>query len=335
MRLDRLVRASLVLALGFFGALAQAQQGLQFDPPPSPLGCLVSNRSPADRPAYPEAARAAGQTAVTRVRLRFDAADQAPAVDVTYNNGDAGFAQAVREFVSAYRLPCHVAGAGTVEATQEFQFVAPTVYWHPVRSRETAAPARPVSAECLASVRNAGVPKIPAEALRRGDIGNLLVELRFISADAAPEIVFLYDAGSRAFARSVREVVGKYRLPCLSADQFPLTARQEFSFRSDAPQTRLKADISIAELAALIRDLKTQNVRFDFATMGCPFELAFKPYRPYAANQVGEIAARDPNRRELIEWLAGVTLDIPAQALKDVLGQTTRVAFPCVVLDLL
>lgn len=325
---------SLALLLGCLCAQAQ---GLQFDQPPSQLGCLTSTQPQYKRPEFPEAALKAAQIAVTRILLRFVAADQAPVVEVTYNSGDESFARVVREFVANYRLPCLNAAAGAVEATQEFQFVSrgqePLIVLNPPRSNDRTI--AQLDAECLASIKSAAPPDYPAESRKRGEYGSVLVRLKFLSSDAEPEVTVLYDSGSRLLANVVRASVSKYRLPCMKPGEPPMGAIQRFQFSYGGAESKLQANVTLIQLAAMIKDVAAQKVRFDFNTMGCPFDLKFSLYRPYTVNSVSEVTTSDPNRRELLEWLRGASLDIPGHAMKTVIGNTTTVSVPCGVLDLL
>ena len=326
--------SSLALAGCCLGAQSQ---GLQLDQPPSQLECLTSTQPQHKRPEFPEAALKAAQIAVTRIRLRFVSADQAPVVDVTYNSGDESFARVVREFVTNYRLPCLSATAGAVEATQEFQFVSrglePLVVFGPPRSRFRTI--SDLDAECLAPIRNAAPPDYPADARNRGVVGTVVVLVKFLSSDAEPQVKVLYDAGSNLLANVVRNAVGRYRLPCMKPGEPPLSGMQSFTFTLGEAESRLQPNVTLIQLAAMIKDVAAQKVRFDFNTMGCPFDLTFLPYRPYTTNRVSELVTSDPNRRELLEWLRNVTLDVPAHAMKTVIGNSTTVSVPCGVLDLL
>ncbi len=320
-----------------FACLGVHAQGLQFDPPASQLGCLTSTKPEYKRPEFPEVALKAAQIAVTRVRLRFVSADQAPVVDVTYNSGDETFALAVREFVATYRLPCMNPAGGAVEATQEFQFVSrgpePLVVLAPPRSKGRTI--GDLDAACLAPIFNAPPPAYPPDARTRGEFGTVVIQVTFVSAEAEPDVKVLYNAGSRLLGNVARNAAAKYRLPCMKPGEPPLSGIQSFKFSFGDGESQLQPQVSLLQLAAMIKDVAAQKVRFDFNTMGCPFDLKFSPYRPYTSNRVAELVTSDPNRRELLEWLRAATLDIPPQAMKTVIGNSTTVSVPCGVLDLL
>jgi hypothetical protein len=94
------------------------------------------------------------------------------------------------------------------------------------------------------------------------------------------------------------------------------------------------SSLKFTELIRLVKDIKTQTVRFDTREMGCPFDLQFAPFRPYMANMVADVGVSDSRRAPLLEWLSNVTLDIPRDMMKTAIGHDSSVSVPCVVLDL-
>lgn len=329
----------LVLGLGWVLA-AQAQSGeLQLEPRATALKCLTSAKPGVTKPVYPAELLAAKRAAVVRVQLHFAAADQDPRVEVVSNSGDDAFAQAVRAFVAMYRLPCLQASAEPISATQEFQFVpktpAPIVFWSPARDDGSAA-SRAAEEECRKSVVTPNFPEYPYNAMRRGETATVVTLLTFSRPEAPPDVAILYDGDSPAFSRAVREAVAGYRLPCASADREPVKATRVFEFRMEGGRSSaLKSELTLAQFASLVKDLPSEHVRFDFATMNCPFDIKVGVFRPYMANKVGEIDETHASRREFLEWVRHVTLDIPPNAMKTLIGQEITVAVPCAVLDLL
>ena len=314
--------------------------GLQFEPPPTALKCLASQRPEHKRPDYPATALASAKGAIVRVRLHFTAAEQGPRVDVAYNNGDEVFVQAVRAFVADYRLPCLAEAPGVVDAIQEFQFVIkapdPVVYWN--KPRDDLNGIDQLTPECeksAAAVATANPPLYPARFLREGQTGSVLVRLKFVSTDAAPEVEILYES-NKVFTGAVQRAIERYRLPCLAPRGGPVIATQLFTFLLEGmPHSVVKPAVAFPQFAGLISDLSKQHVRFDFNTMGCPFDVKVGLYQPYMRNRVGEVSETDPSRREFVEWLRTVTLNIPTENFKTMIGQEFTVAVPCAVLDLL
>jgi hypothetical protein len=56
--------------------------------------------------------------------------------------------------------------------------------------------------------------------------------------------------------------------------------------------------------------------------------------RPFDRNSVQELDASVPARRPLLEWLAGITLDLSPKQNRAVLGESMTLSVPCGKLDL-
>ena len=331
--LSRWVMASLCV-LAAQGANAQ-RGDIEVEPSAEPLSCLTSIRPESKLPVYPDGVPP-GTQAVVRVRLSFSSNDQAPTVDLRFNNSAPAFAAAVQSYVTNYRLPCLRPGAEFV-AEQEFQFVqnlVPAILESPPRGPDGELAWPP---ECLTAIKNAPPPILPADSAINGraTAGTALVRLKFIAPDAPPEVSFLYNGGDVRMERSIRNSVLAYRMPCLKAGDAPLVATQQFDFEFEGENTaHLKPALTLVQLLGLVKDLNTQAVRFDFTTMGCPFQLGVAPYQPYAKNSVSQLGEKNAGRREFIEWLRNVTFTIPARAMKTAIGHGTTVTVPCLLLDL-
>lgn len=83
-----------------------------------------------------------------------------------------------------------------------------------------------------------------------------------------------------------------------------------------------------------LKDLDTHRVRFDFATMGCPFTVELGMNQPYAPNSAGEVGGTNLNRTAFLAWLRGVSLRTPRETERFLVGATMRVLVPCGALDL-
>lgn len=308
-----------------------ALSGLQVEPGPSPLDCLtVGADAP---PVYPGYERARKREGLVRVRLRFDAADAPPAVEVMHEMGGQAFSDAVRQRLSAYRLPCLQPGVAPVVAIQEFQFIpgdGRPVYW--TKARIEASDALKSVAGCL---ERGPLPDYPFGAQRAGLQGVVLVRLSFSSSDAPPQAEILYDGGHAMFAEVVETHVASYRLPCLTPDSAPLRAMQAFEFIMEGGGWYVLRPLTLQKLVGAIDDLSKHRVRFNFDTMGCPFDVKFVLHQPYAENPVAEIGSRDANRREFLAWLGTVSLKLPKRAHSRVIGDSTTISVPCGTLDLL
>ena len=269
---------------------------------------------------------------VVRLRLTFSVPDSQPRAEVFYETAGRAFRTAVIDYVAAYRLPCIAPGDAPVVATQEFEFDpgdGRKVVWAEVRDE---APARGTSMDCLIAAKEP--PEYPSSPFGSSDPGVVLARFSFTDPLSPPKTEILFDGGTSRFSRVVGRYAESYRLPCMKAGGPAIVARQVFHFRVDGQGRSMLKDSSMASFAAALDKLESQHVRFDFTTMGCPFEVRFVLYRPYVDNEVGEIERHDPNRREFLEWLKRVELNLPAKNRRQVIGDSMTIAVPCTVLDL-
>ena len=312
-----------------------AATDLEIRRPAEPLSCLSSVAGAAGGPAYPSAVSPM-VNAVVRVQLVFASADQPPEASVFYNNGGDAFAEVVRQHVARYRLPCLPSGH-TFNAAQEFQFIGNgdrrLVFHSEARDSEPLT----LTPECLLGLTNAELPKMPEGNIIFGTpaSGNVLLEMTFDGPAAPPRVVVVYDGGNRRLAAAATASALTYRLPCMKPGDPRLHAVRQFNFRWDRDEViGLKPQLTLVELLGVVKGLKQQTVRFDLATMACPFDVKFAPRQPYAENYVSQIGAQDPNRREFIEWLRAITLELPAPMMRTAFGETSTVSVPCALLDL-
>lgn len=324
-------------ALMLVTAAGTASAGdFEIESPAAPLSCLTSVRPEVKTPAYPVGVLD-GTNAVVRVKLKFSSSDQAPAVDVSFNNAGPAFVAAVRDHVLNYRLPCLPPG-NIFAGVQEFQFVVKKSLSRVLQSAPRDADGGlTFPSDCLAGIANATPPSFPHTSAISGPVtpGNVLVQLKFTAPDAAPEMRVLYNGGDQRLERAVRDSVLTYRLVCLKPGDVPVDANQDFQFRFEGEgAARLKAELTLVQLLGLVKDLSAQAVRFDFTTMGCPFQVTVAPYQPYAQNRVRQVGEANAGRREFTEWLRNVTFVIPPRAMKTAIGQATTISVPCVLLDL-
>lgn len=330
------VLRSLVAAMLMVVAGAATAGNFEIESPEAPLSCLTSVRPEVKTPAYPVGVLE-GTEAVVRVKLTFNSSDQAPAADVSFNNAGPAFAAAVRDHVMSYRLPCLQPGK-RFSGVQEFQFLVKKSVSRVLQSAARDAEGGVIwSPECLAEILNARPPDFPDASAITGSTapGTVLVRLRFTAPDAAPEMRVLYNGGDPRLERAVRDSVMAYRMACLKPGDEPVVANQEFTFlyHGDNP-AHLKPELTLVQLLGLVKDLSAQTVRFDFTTMGCPFQLSVEPYQPWAQNRVHQVGDANPGRREFTEWLRNVVFMIPPRAMKTAIGSPTTVSVPCTVLDL-
>lgn len=168
-----------------------------------------------------------------------------------------------------------------------------------------------------------------------------VARLTFSAPDAPPLVETIYAGGDARFADRLVAEARLLRSPCATAAA-PLTSR-EFQHvgvhyggfeRYRAAEPRLKRELQLTELVRLIKDLKSQRVKFDLREMGCPFKLRFAPFQPFLPNEVEEQVQGEPSRAPLLEWLRTVTVDIPKDMMPTAIGRESMIAVPCAVLDL-
>jgi len=321
-----------VFLVGVAGARAAAP--IVLDDGASPLRCLVV---PATALQYPSGGAERKEGGVFRVRLTFESAQDGPRVEVLYSSIAGEYRAAVIDRVERYRLPCLAPGGAAVVATQEFEFIpgdGRKVVTRPPRD-DAQKSARLFG--CLTGMeRPPDYPQWSSLSLRSGNSqGTVIASFEFVAPDRPPRVEILFDGGNERFARTVRDHIAGYRAPCLAPVDFPLKGTQPFQFRLEGEPVNIFKDVSLATFVRGIDRLESEQVRFDFTTMGCPFDVRFTLWKPYTNNGVGELERSDPNRREFIEWLRRVDLKVPANVRPTVTGQSMTISVPCGVLDLL
>lgn len=341
-RTRRTPRCRIAAAGLLFALMMPAWAGpspLRVEAPESKASCLTVPEG-RKTPDYPSGVDVRSG-AIVRVKLTFSNPDGAPAVEVVFNDGGPAYQAAVSDYVRGYRVPC-LGASETLVASQEFQFLRQGTRAR-ILSGGAHGSSRPavLPAACLDQIMAVAAPVFdPNNGLKGGpdnwpDFGVVAVRLTFTDPAAPPGVEVLFDGGNQRLARVVTENVSAYRLPCVKPDEGRIVLRRKFMFvGSDRPPLRLKTELAFKDVLRLVKDLQSQRVRFDTTTMGCPFKLALAPYRPYAENDVDEVGTADPNRRELLEWLKTVSLDIEPRVMRTAIGEHSIVTVPCMVLDL-
>lgn len=327
--------AALIVLWGLAPAAWAQAGGLVLEAAASPFECLKPSRAERAPLVYPDGAADRKLGAVVRVRLRFTDASAPPRAEVFYNSGAPVFEDAVLATVKSYRLPCLAPAGAEAVATQEFQFLpgdGRRVIWGQPHDEETIDRTQ---LECLRGGPKDRPPRYPRAAALERQSGTVLVRVKFESPVQGPTVTVLIDSGAPRLARWVKDYVEGYRLPCLAPGQAPVQGTQLFTFLMDSEDRVVLNDMSLRQFIGAIDKLDAHKVRFDFGTMACPFEVRLVSYQPHLPNQVGEVGSTNPNRREFVEWLKTVSLRLPAAAKRQVVGDTTTLAVPCGVLDLL
>ena len=307
-----------------------AGAGLEVEPSANAARCVVMSAEPL---AYPRGMAVQKTGGIVRVSLTFKAAGEAPRAEVFFDTVGDVFRELVLERVKGYRLPCLQAGDLPVVVTQEFVFTpgdGRRVVWSPLRDQQREGAESSVA--CLTGADK--VPDYPASRVVGNDNGAVFARYAFTRPDVAPTVTILFDGGNGRFAEVVTRYAAGLRLPCLKANDAPVTVVQPFSFAVQGTRRSALRDMPLATFVAALDKLDEQQVKFDFSTMSCPFDVRFVLRQPVLENQIGEVERSDPNRREFIEWLKSVSLKIPESARAQVLGDSMTLSVPCGMLDL-
>lgn len=294
--------------------------------------CLTRGELTMGAPVYPQQAFERRDTGRVAVELDFERPDTAPRVKVTASEGGPVFEKAVREFLEAYRVPCLEAGQ-KAQLRQEFVF-KPTD-GRRVRSSE------PIDAEaqrvwrmsaCVNHLRPSERVNYPSEALRRGEVGTVVLKLQFLDAQTPPSITVLDDVGSPVLAAAAKAFAVGFRMPCQEGG--PVDFVQFFTFQIAGDARVVLTDVSFVGFLRSVKGIQGANVYFDFKEMGCPFEVRLTVNKPHGLNRVGELGEPNSERRFFLDWLRRQELNLDAKTLNAVLGQEVTLTVPCTVLNL-
>jgi hypothetical protein len=120
-------------------------------------------------------------------------------------------------------------------------------------------------------------------------------------------------------------------VPCLKNG--PLELDQIFSFQIAGNSRYLLRDTTLMTLLASAKSY-AKPAFFDLNKMSCPFELRIKYIQPWRKNYVAELNQSNPARAPLLNWLAGITLNLSEQQNLAVLGDQFNLEIPCGIIDL-
>lgn len=327
----RALAAAALLAVAPLTGAQPASATPQVEQDPPPFACLQVLGSPGLD--YPPGYAERGRGAVIRVRLTFRAPDAAPQADVFFDGAGDPFRSLVLDRVGRYRMPCLLADQIPLVATQEFVFSPRQerpVHWAEMREENSLRGTRFLN--CLKGADQ--TPEYPSSRIDRVLRGTVLASYRFVAPDRPPEVTILFDGGSRRFAHTVESHASGFRLPCMQASDAPVRVSQMYVFAMEGDLGNYLPDGSLLQFLAGLENPAKGRPRFDFNTMGCPFDVRFMLRRPYLDNMIGEVGAPNPNRREFIEWLRDVRLKVSDSQLAVLIGSTMTISVPCTVLDL-
>ena len=321
-------RAGLAVLLG---VLAQPVTASELTLAPSPAACLSPPAAERGTPEYPELEFAVGQAGQVLVDLIFTGPDLRPEVRILRSEGGPEFVASVRRHVRDLRLPCLESADIPARVRINFDF-------KPLERRGAVPDAvdadRAEQVRRLACVVNdAGpAPSYPYEARLSGTQGRVLVEMRFVNADGPPEITLLARPASEVFLPSVKRWAERFRMPC-HTDR-PVRTRWTLKYVFKGEERYGFGRTQLVEFLGSIRGIESQRVRFDFNSMGCPFELRLQYLQPLRPNEVVQISQPNANRQPFLDWLGAAELKLDDKLLDAVFGDRVVLLVPCGSLDL-
>lgn len=266
------------------------------------------------------------------VELTFKAGDRPPSVKVL-NQYRPHFEleEAVRDHVAMFRVPCMSAGAPPVTLRQDYVFIAND--GRKVMSsqpRDLADGPRKERWSCLQHTWRETRPEY-TDAMRREEIeGNVYVRLRFTRPDAPPDVTVLASS-HRKLEQSMRNFAADLRLPCMTTEAVAWNV--VYKYRLEGGRRFLLKDATLVDFLRASKP-PLPAAYFDFATMGCPFDVRLSYFQPHSRNAVGELENANPARQPFLDWLAGLQLNFSERGNTAVLGDAMTVSVPCGKLDL-
>ena len=292
----------------------------------------------AGAPAYPEyppstLARKLGGT--VRVEMEFTDAQAAPRV----RHLDRAFTfseqlllnDAVERFAAFYRNTCMQPGSAPVRVRQDFVFVpndGKKVAWTTPSPVEEFPGNEELQPDCV-ETGDLWRIRFPHRALDADATGRVVVQVKFLALNEAPEVKFIVPGPHRELDRAVLARVQEYRLKC---GKTPVTALQVFSFLKE--EDVVLRDMGLKAFVVGSRNATAQPVFFDLDSLGCPFEVRMRYWQPYFRNQVGEVGPARAERRPFLDWLAGLELNLTKLVASHVVGDELTITVPCGKIDL-
>ena len=329
----RKVRSQLVLVVAMLSAGWCSAQGIpQLVNGQSYLSCLVPAAADRGAPEYPERQIFSKNSGLVRVALTFTSKDSAPSVRILNRdqwNEEAfeEFSRSVERFVSKYRLPCLM--ESSAEIRQEFQF-SPDVK-KAFASDASDAPSEMVRSDCKFEYRGAK-PEYPYGA--QTPFGNVYLRMKFMQRDEPPDVKVLYGGGHYLLAETAKSWMQQYRLRCAKPIEKPIETTQTVRF---APPGGVKVALKDMSLIPFLQSVDRKSLgqpKFDFQTMICPFEVKVTLLQPHAPNVVRELEHIEPARKDFLQWLTKLVFKYPEGYERFLVGDTTTLTVPCMVLDL-
>jgi hypothetical protein len=321
------VRGALLSAIGLWAMASFAAAQTVSLAPSETLRCMTPSTVEREALNYPADAFERKEGGVVRVEMTFHDPGRAPTVKVL---GDAlrDLEWAVRDHVSAYRVPCLAAGQQAV-IRQDFNFVPSDgrrVLW----TRPRDAQDRRKLTECL--VKPQKLVHYPTVPHARNEQGTVALRLTFTDAVSAPTLTVLDDMPSQPLINAASSHALETRLPCHEGG--PVDVHVDYQFRIEGGERVVLKDGDLAFYLGGVEGIRSAQVYFDFRQMKCPFDVRVRMRQPAADNAVGEVAESVPERAFFLDWLSRQRLRLSRADQNRVMGQRVTVSVPCTVLSL-
>ena len=320
----------LLTAMALLTALPAWSSGLTLLPAPA-LGCLTPNAAARGSPEYPAERWKLGTAGRVLVELVFTGPDLRPEVKVLDSQGGEEFVDAVHAHVRGLRVPCLEAADIPARLRLDFVFKPTERSGAAPEIMDADAAERSQQFKCVLNTVN-DQPAYPRQALESGLQGRLVVQLRFTSADSAPEVTVVARPASEVFLRPARRWAQGFRMPCFSGR--PLRAEYLLIYRLSGANAFGFRELSLRQFVANIRGIEHQRVQFDFTTMGCPFEVRLNYRQPLLRNEAQQVSEPNPLRQPFLDWLESATLRLEEGSLDAVFGDSVVLHIPCTKINL-
>lgn len=298
---------------------------------PSPAACLSPPAAERGTPEYPAREWTDGKAGQVVVELIFTGPDLRPEVNILRSEGGPAFVESVQRHVRDLRLPC--LESADIPARVRINFDFKPLERRGVVPEAIDADRAEQNRQLACVVNGAGpAPRYPEDARRRVTQGRVLVEMRFVNADGPPEITLVSRPASEVFLLSVKRWAEQFRMPCHAGR--PVKTRWTLVYRMEGEEHYGFRQTRLAAFLGSFRGIESQRVKFDFNTMGCPFELRLQYLQPLRRNVVVQINEPDPQRQPFVDWLEAAELKLNDKSLDSVFGDRVVLAVPCGKFDL-
>lgn len=175
---------------------------------------------------------------------------------------------------------------------------------------------------------------LPYPSGDRTPVGNVVLRMKFVQSDMPPDVEVVYSARHHLLAKTGVSIAQEYRMHCEKPLVSPVYATQTIRMRTENSRGAALKDMAFVPFLQSLDRASLGKVKFDLNTMSCPFDVNVTLIEPFAENTVAETQARDPSRQEFLTWMRKLVFKYPAEAERFLVGESTRVSVPCMVLDL-